>query len=136
MSALATVSDIESLWRTLTTDETTRAEALLDTVSASLRYEAIKVGKDLDEMIEDDESGTLAEVAKSVVVDVIARVLMTSTDAEPMTQMTESAGGYSFSGTFLNPGGGLFIKRSELARLGLRRQRYGSFDIYGVDEWD
>lgn len=135
MSAFATIDDLETLWRPLTLEESTRAEALLDTVSDSLRYEAIKVDKNLDTMISEDETNTLSEVAKSVVVDVVARVLMTSTSAEPMTQMSESAGGYSFSGTFLNPGGGLFIKRSELARLGLRRQRYGAFDIYGVDKW-
>ena len=135
MSAFATIDDLETLWRPLMLDESTRAEALLDTVSDCLRYEAIKVDKNLDTMISEDESNTLSEVAKSVVVDVVARVLMTSTSAEPMTQMSESAGGYSFSGTFLNPGGGLFIKRSELARLGLRRQRYGAFDIYGVDKW-
>ena len=29
---------------------------------------------------------------------------------EPMTQMSESALGYSVSGTYLVPGGGLFIK--------------------------
>ena len=59
---------------------------------------------------------------------------MTSTDQEPMTQSSESALGYSWSGTFLVPGGGLFIKRSELARLGLRNQRYGVIDFYDEDQ--
>lgn len=63
-------------------------------------------------------------------MDVVARTLMTSTDSEPMTQTSESALGYSWSGTFLVPGGGLFIKNSELSRLGLRRQRYGVIDFY------
>ena len=58
---------------------------------------------------------------------------MTSTNSEPMEQMSQSALGYSVSGTFLVPGGGLFIKKSELARLGLRRQRIGVIDIYGND---
>ena len=88
-------------------------------------------GKDLDQMIEDNPE--LENVAKSVPVDVVARTLMTSTEQEPMTQATESALGYSVSGTFLVPGGGLFIKKSELARLGLRRQRYGVIDFYGND---
>ena len=47
-----------------------------------------------------------------------------------MTNMTQSAGGYSVGGTFLNPGGGLFIKNSELQALGIRRQRYGGLGIY------
>ncbi len=117
----ATLDDIEQLWRSMTPEEAARAEALLPIVCSSLRTEATKVGKDLDTMVAKDAD--LAAVAKSVTVDVVARTLMTATDGEPMTQMTQSAGGYSASGTFLVPGGGLFIKRSELARLGLRRQR-------------
>lgn len=128
MSDFATVQDVIDLWRTLTAEETLKAEALLPVISNSLRYEAKKVGKDLDQMIQD--TPVLADVAKSVTVDVVARTLMTSTDSEPMTQMSQSALGYSVSGTYLVPGGGLFIKKSELARLGLRRQRYGMVDFY------
>lgn len=135
MGALyANLSDITGLWRQLTQAETERAEALLPVICASLRAEAKKTGRDLDQMIE--ENPDLAEVAKSVTVDVAARTLMTSTNQEPMTQYSESALGYSVSGSFLVPGGGLFIKRSELARLGLRRQRYGVMEIYGTPEGD
>ena len=135
MGALyANLSDITGLWRQLTQAETERAEALLPVICASLRAEAKKTGRDLDQMIE--ENPDLAEVAKSVTVDVVARTLMTSTSQEPMTQYSESALGYSVSGSFLVPGGGLFIKRSELARLGLRRQRYGLMEIYGTPEGD
>ena len=128
MAAFATVDDLQILWRPLKPSETDRAEALLDDVSDCLRYEAEKVGRDLDAMIE--ERPSLATVAKSVTVDVTARTLMTSTDTEPMSQMSQSAGGYSVSGTFLVPGGGLFIKKSELARLGLRSQRVGVREFY------
>lgn len=127
----ATVADITALWRPLSEAEKERAEALLPVVSDSLRQEAIKVDKDLDQMLADGE--VLENVLKSVVVDVVARTLMTSTDSEPMTQFSESALGYSASGTFLVPGGGLFIKTSELARLGLRRQKYGVIDLWQSD---
>ena len=119
----ATVADVEELFRPLSADEKKRAEALLVVVSDSLGVEADKVGKDLEKMIK--EKPSLLSVAKSVTVDVVARTLMTSTHQEPMTQMSQSALGYSSSGTFLVPGGGLFIKKSELSRLGLRRQRMG-----------
>ena len=132
MSTYATIEDVKSLWRPLTTEEEERVEKLLEVISSSLRIEASRVGKDLDEMVDDDED--LGEVARSVTVDVVARTLMTSTDQEPMSQLTESALGYSRSGTFLVPGGGLFIKRSELARLGLRRQKYGVIDFYDYDQ--
>lgn len=128
MANFATIEDLEKLWRNLKPAERERAEGLLEIVSDSLRVEAEKVGKNLDEMSAD--SGAYASVLKSVTVDVVARTLMTSTDQEPMTQMTESALGYSYSGSFLIPGGGLFIKDTELKRLGLKRQRYGVIDPY------
>lgn len=134
MSDFATIQDVEDLFRSLSDYEMEKAINLLPIVSDSLRQEATKVGKNLDEMI---KKGQLLEnVVKSVVVDVVARNLMTSTNSEPMTQTTQSALGYSFSGTYLVPGGGLFIKKSELARLGLRRQRYGGVDIYDNDSRD
>lgn len=128
MANFATVEDVENLWRVLKPTERERAQNLLETVSDSLRVEADKVGKDLDAMVA--ESVSYANVAKSVTVDVVARTLMTATDQEPMTQVTESALGYSYSGSFLVPGGGLFIKDSELKRLGLKRQRYGVMNLY------
>ena len=130
----ATVQDVIAIWRELTAAEQTRAEVLIPVICSSLRQEAAKVGKNLDELVETDED--LAQVAKSVVVDVVGRTLMTSTNQEPMTQYSESALGYTASGSFLIPGGGLFIKKSELARLGLRRQRIGVIDFYGTDQRD
>ena len=131
MENFATVEDVRTLWRTLKFDEKERAEALLEVVSHSLRVEAEKVGKNLDGLVLTDPS--FASVVKSVTVDVVARTLMTSTNQEPMTQFSESALGYSVSGSYLVPGGGLFIKDSELKRLGLKKQRYGVIDIYGTD---
>lgn len=130
MSEFATIQDVIELWRSLTTEELSRAEKLLPIVSDSLRIEASYVGKDIDEL---SKNKAYANVLKSVVVDVVARTLMTSTDNEPMTQESQSALGYTWSGTYLVPGGGLFIKNSELARLGLKRQRYGGFELYGKD---
>lgn len=129
MSKFATIEDIEILWRPLRESEKGRAEALLEIISDSLREEAFKVDKDLDEISEKRPS--YKSVLKSVVVDVVARTLLTSTEDEPMTQYSQSAMGYSVSGTFLVPGGGLFIKRDELKRLGLKKQRYGVLDPYG-----
>ena len=130
----ATVQDVATLWRPMTAAEQTRAEALIPVICSSLRQEAAKVHKDLDAMIAADAD--LAAVAKSVTVDVVARTLMTSTNQEPMTQYSEAALGYSASGSFLVPGGGLFIKKSELARLGLRRQQIGVIEFYGIPEGD
>lgn len=132
MANYATIDDVTQLWRTMSPDEEERAEALLPIVSDALRIEADKVGKDLDAMLEDNEA--LQNVAKSVTVDIVARVLMTSTNREPTTQYSESALGYSVSGTYLVPGGGLFIKKSELARLGLKKQRLRMVDLWDTSE--
>ena len=129
MSDFATVEDIIALKRPLSAEEQERAATLIPIVCDSLRYEAEKVGKNLDEMVA--SSTVLASVAKSVTVDVVMRELMTSTNSEPLVQMSESALGYSVSGTYLVPGGGLFIKKAELKRLGLVRQKYGVIELYG-----
>lgn len=129
LEPFATMSDVEDLWRKLKLEEIERAEKLLPIISDSLRMEADKVGRNLDSMI--SEKPYLVAVAKSVTVDVLARALMTSTDSEPMIQESQSALGYSWSGTYLVPGGGLFIKKSELARLGLRSQRRKAVDLLG-----
>lgn len=131
-TSYATVEDVSTLWRQMSAEEQTRCEALLPIISENLRQEARNVGRDLDQMIASEDVS--ADVVKVVTVDVAARTLMTSTNQEPMSQMSESAMGYSVSGTFLVPGGGLFIKKSELAKLGLRRQRYGVIDFYGIDK--
>lgn len=130
-ASYATVADLAALWRPMTPEEEARAERLLEVVSASLRVEAEKEGRNLDDMIA--QNPDLATVAKSVTVDVTARALMTSTSAEPASQFSQTAGPYTVSGTYLVPGGGIFVKKSELSRLGLRRQRYGMVDIYGCN---
>ena len=128
----ATINDITALYRPLTAAEQAKANALIPIVEDELRQKAHNVGKDLDEMIMCGE--VLQNVVKSVIVDVIARTLMTPTDETPMTQMSQSALGYTVSGSFLVPGGGLLVKKSELERLGLRRQRIGVIELYGDDK--
>ena len=129
MADYATVDDVITLYRALSADETTKAAALIPVVCARLRQMAKNYGRDLDEMMEDNED--LQITAKSVTVDVVARNLQTPTTGAPITQFSEAGMGYSASGTFLNPGGGIFIKNSELKALGLLRPRYGQIDMNG-----
>ena len=131
LEPFATTNDLYEIWRPLKPGEETRANKLLEIVSDSLRMEADKVGKNLDEMIK--AKPYFLNVVKSVTVDVVARTLMTSTDSEPLSQESQSALGYTWSGTYLVPGGGLFIKNSELARLGLKGHRRRAVDMCGED---
>lgn len=130
MAAYATVSDVATLFRALTNEEQAKATALLDIISDELRYRARQSGRDLDEMI---ASGwTPASVAKEVTVSAVIRVLRQDTSGEPMTQESQSGLGYSWSGTYAVPGGGIgnAILPSDLKRLGLKRQRMGVIDFY------
>lgn len=121
---------------TYTTAEQRRIEALIPMVSAALRSEAVKVGKDLDAMIADDED--FDSVVQLVCVDVIVRAMSLNTDSEPMSQESQSALGYSWSGTYAVPGGGIAncIMRNDLKRLGLKRQRFGVIEWYGDEDDD
>lgn len=123
MADFATLNDVIALWRPLTAEESAKVEVLLPMVSNCLRFEAEKVGKDLDDMVADNEY--LTDVAKSVTIDVVKRYINdNAVDSVSMSQMSQAAGGYSVSGSFLVPGGGLFIKKNELQRLGLKRERF------------
>lgn len=130
MDNFATLENVISSWGPLTQDQQTRVTGLLEDVSNALRYEAIKVGKDLDEMIA--ATPVLASVAKMVTVDIIERILRQDKSGEPMSQFSESALGYSMSGTYAIPGGGAAnaIMNNDLKRLGLKRQRYGVVDLW------
>lgn len=132
MTNLASVNDVNSLWKHLSNAEQEQVEALLPVVSDSLRQEAKRVGKDLDEMIGKGE--ILPNVVKSVVVDVISRYLdqLSSDNASTLSQESQSALGYSWSGTYVNTGGGMSILKKDLKRLGLTRQRFGMVDLYGI----
>lgn len=131
MSSFATLADVTLLsGRTFTSAEQERIVALLPLVSDALRYEAIKVGKDLDEMT--DSSSSYASVVKLVTVDVVMRAFNQSNEGEPMSQMSQSALGYTVSGTYAIPGGGIAnsIMRNDLKRLGLRKQQIGVVSLW------
>lgn len=126
----ATLEDVEILFRDLSGDEQDRVTALLPVISDELRYRAIMVGRDLDEMIM--TLPALENVAKEVTVSAVSRILRQSTTSEPMTQESQAGLGYSWSGTYAVPGGGIgnAILPSDLKRLGLKRPRIGIIDFF------
>lgn len=122
----ATVEDIQTLYRPLTAAEQSRAEALLPLISDEIRVLGRDVGKDIDAMIEADS--TYASVVKIVTCDVTFRVLRQSTEGDAMTQESQAALGYSWSGTYAVAGGGIAnaILNNDKKKLGLLRQQMGS----------
>lgn len=134
MSDFCTVSDVSSLFRPLNLDEQTKVTALIPLVCDQLRVYADRVGKDLDAMIA--ESTEYANVAKMVTVDIVSRVIRQDTSGEPLSQFSQSALGYTISGSPVMAGGGIgsAILKNDLKRLGLKNQRYGVIDWYGCND--
>lgn len=124
----ATLSDIQTLKRTLTAAEQARASALLPVVSDIIRYEAQKVGKDADALVAADTA--FANVVKAVTVDVVMRELNTPGTQLPATQYAESAGSVSMSYSLPNGSGRIALWPSDLKSLGLRRQQIGTLPLW------
>lgn len=122
----ATVEDIQTLYRPLTSAEQSRATALLPLVSDEIRVLGRDAGKDIDKMVADDS--TYASVVKIVTVDVTFRVLRQNTEGDAMTQESQSGLGYSWSGSYAVAGGGIAnaILNNDKKKLGLLRQQIGS----------
>lgn len=134
MSAFATLADVQTLTgMTYSESEQGRINALLPMVSDALCWEAERVGQNLQQMIYENDA--LASVAKMVTVDIVVRVLRQSQEGEPMSQESQSALGYTWSGTYAVPGGGISgaIMRNDLKRLGIKRQRYGVIDLWPAE---
>ena len=133
MSSYATLQDVISISGvTYTEAEQERINTLLPLVSDLIKNEGAKVGKDIDYSIEADAA--YSNVVKLVTVDVVTRVLRQSTSGEPMAQESQSALGYSWSGTYAVPGGGvaMSLMENEKRTLGLKTQKYGSITLWPV----
>lgn len=131
MSDFATLEDVITLTgKAFTTAEQNRIEALLPVVSDLIRSEGEKYGRDIDADVE--ATASYASVVKLVTVDVVVRILRQSMDSEPMSQESQAALGYSWSGTYAIPGGGMAtaLLNNDLKRLGLKRQRYGLLNMF------
>lgn len=131
MASFATVADVlEITGKTYTDAETARIEVLLRLISDTLRVYATNIGKDLDEMA--DASTAYANVLKLTTADIVIRAMRQSLDGDPMSQESQSAIGYTWSGTYAIPGGGIAgaIMKNDLKRLGLRKQQYGVMELW------
>lgn len=134
MADFATVNDVIAISGiNYTSAEQERIATLLPLICDTLRLEAKKVGKDLDEMAED---ASYASVLKLVTCDVVIRAMRQTQTGDPLSQESQSANGYTWSGTYAIPGGGIAgaIMNNDLKRLGLRRQKYGVIDFYYAED--
>ena len=133
-SPFATLEDVIKLsGRAYSAAEQERIEALLPVISDALREEAERVDVDLDAKVA--ASASFANTAKLVAVDIVVRAMRQSTEGDPLSQESQSGLGYSWSGTYSIPGGGISnsIMKNDLKRLGLRRQKIGAFQLWRAE---
>ena len=128
--AYATLDDVITYFRPLNADEITKVQVMLTDLSDVLRVKAHEYGKDIDQMIASEPG--YATTVKIVLCGIIGRVLRQDTDGEPMSQYSQSALGYSVSGSPVMAGGGAAsaILKNDLKALRFKRQRYGGIELY------
>lgn len=128
MQNYATVADIQVLKRELSADEQSRAAALISVISAQIRAEANKAGRNFELMLMGNPD--LSQVAKAVVVDAVMRELNTPGNQLPATSYSEAAGGVSQSYSLPNASGSIKLWPSDLKALGIRRQKIGAMPLW------
>lgn len=128
MENFATVEDVMNLYGSLNADQLSKVEQLLSYTSSYFRTLAKEYGRDLNQEVIHDED--MKNNAKLATCNVVIRELDKGNSS--LSQESQSALGYTWSGTYVNTGGGLSILNKDLKLLGLNRQRIGMVDIYGV----
>lgn len=115
--AYAGVSDIETRWRELSTDEEARATALLDDASAMLT-EMVGV---------DAADGAQLQLLKIVCCNMVIRAMSASEyDAFGASQMSMTAGPYTQQWTYSNPSGDMYLTKMEKRMLGITSSYIGT----------
>lgn len=122
-----TLEELDVFWRAMTDEEKEKAEKLIEACSAEIRLRAKKRGKDFDEMFTADDD--LKLVAKSIISKVVGETMNKDVNQAPFSQFTESAGGYSLTGTYYSASIGTFFTKTDWKRLGLGSQLYGGLDL-------
>ena len=130
-TAFVTLAELEALTGVrYTDDDLTRVEAMLPLVSDLIRVEGRKCDVDVDERIETDSA--YESVVKMITCDVVSRAMRQSKTGDPLSQESQSGLGYSWSGTYAIPGGGvaMSLMNNERKMLGFKRQKYGVMEIW------
>lgn len=125
--AFAEVSDIESRWRELSTDEEARAATLIDDASAMLSALVVV----------DISDKRQAGLLKMVCCNMVIRAMSASEyDAFGASQMSMTAGPYTQQWTYSNPSGDMFITKMEKRLLGISTSYIGSIRPMMAGEHD
>ena len=125
--AFADVSDLESRWRELSTEEEARANVLLGDASAMLSA-LVKV---------DSSDYEQSELLKMVCCDMVIRAMSaTAADTFGVSQTSMTAGPYTQSFSYSNPSGDMYLTRLEKRLLGITTSYIGSIRPMMAGEHD
>lgn len=125
--AFADVSDLESRWRELSTDEEARANVLLGDASAMLSA-LVKV---------DNSDYEQSELLKMVCCDMVIRAMSaTSYDSFGLSQSSITAGPYTQSFSYSNPSGDMYLTKLEKRLLGISTSYIGTIRPMMAGEHD
>lgn len=135
MSAFVTLEEFKAIEGvTYSVEQDLRADNLLSLMSDLIRTEGKKFSVDVDARIAQDSA--YESVVKLVTCDATARAMRQSTTGDALSQESQSALGYTWSGTYAIPGGGvaMSLMNNERKLLGFRRQRYGVMEIWDASK--
>lgn len=120
LQAFATSADLATFWRTLSDDETARADKLLGISSNLLRQIARNNNQDIDAKISAQTDDVFADTVKNIVLASVKRAMNTPTDMpNDATSWSQTATPYAEEIKFAAPATDLFFKNNELKMLGL-----------------
>lgn len=108
--AFATYQDVEDRWRTLTADEQARCTTLLGDASNILASKVVVVDGDAD------QAALLRQVCCNMV---IRSMVVASSDAFGVDELSATMGPFSQTVQYANPNGDLYLTKFEKGLLGI-----------------
>lgn len=125
--AFADVSDLESRWRELSTEEEARANVLLGDASAILSALVTVDNSDYKQ----------SELLKMVCCDMVIRAMSaTAYDSFGLSQSSITAGPYTQSFSYSNPSGDMYLTKLEKRLLGISTSYIGTIRPMMAGEHD
>ena len=107
--AFATYTDIEGRWRTLTSEEKSKATALLEDAAIILKERVTVVDGDEDQ----------AKMLNMVSCNMVIRALLArASDAFGVDQVSATMGPFAQTAHYSNPNGNLYLTKDEKRLLG------------------
>lgn len=134
--AYATADDVAAIYRDLTAQEIARCDKILPLLSDMIRAEYYSATRgDYDAYI--DNTPGMESTVKLVICDVCYRFIRTNLQGDSYSQEQQGGLGYTWSGTYAVPGGGIanaFLER-DWKRLKVHVPRVRSLE-YGYAQRD